>query len=153
MLPALTSGHIAGIVVRLLRSYSCGGSMQGAWSNQPWIFRGAAAGQAPQWWPERSGNPCRRLFNHRHGSAGLPIRPVRLVVYPGGRGWPCAVLALGLARRLHESALETAPQYLVSIYGERIGPIASVFSSAGIYLNIIAQGLSAVALAYLHIPY
>ena len=63
-----------------------------------------------------------------------------------GAGLACAVLGLGLARRLHESALETAPQYLVSVYGERIGPVASIFSSAGIYLNIIAQGLAAVAL-------
>jgi len=63
-----------------------------------------------------------------------------------GAGIACAVLGLGLARQLYESNLETMPQYLVSVYGDGIGPISSVFSSAGIFLNIVAQGLSAVAL-------
>lgn len=55
-------------------------------------------------------------------------------------------MGLGLARPLHESGLETVPQYLVRGYGDRIGPITSIFSSIGIFLNIIGQGLSAVAL-------
>ncbi len=63
-----------------------------------------------------------------------------------GAGIACAVLGLGLARQLYESNLETMPQYLVNVYGDGIGPISSVFSSVGIFLNIIAQGLSAVAL-------
>ncbi len=63
-----------------------------------------------------------------------------------GAGVACAVLGLGLARQLHESSLETIPQYLVATYGESIGPISSIFSSTGIFLNIIAQGLAAVAL-------
>ncbi|KAF1085238.1 Sodium/glucose cotransporter [Sporotomaculum syntrophicum] len=63
-----------------------------------------------------------------------------------GAGIACAILGLGLARQLYESKLETIPQFLVNVYGDGIGPISSVFTSAGIFLNIIAQGLSAVAL-------
>jgi len=63
-----------------------------------------------------------------------------------GSGIACAVLGLGLARPLYESNVETMPQYLVHVYGDGIGPISSIFTSAGIFVNIIAQGLSAVAL-------
>jgi SSS family solute:Na+ symporter len=63
-----------------------------------------------------------------------------------GAGIACAVLGLGMARRLHESGLETAPQYLVQTYGSGIGPVSSIFSSIGIFLNIVGQGLAAVAL-------
>jgi len=66
--------------------------------------------------------------------------------YTLGSGIACAVLGLGLARQLHESNLETMPQYLVGVYGDGIGPISSIFSSVGIFLNIVGQGLSAVAL-------
>ena len=63
-----------------------------------------------------------------------------------GAGIACAALGLGLAGRLYVSKLETVPQFLVCVYGDNIGPIASVFSSVGIFLNIVAQGLAAVAL-------
>jgi SSS family solute:Na+ symporter len=63
-----------------------------------------------------------------------------------GAGLGFAILGLGFARRLYESSLETVPQYLVSTYGSRIGPIASVFTSLGIYFNFIANVLAFVAL-------
>ena len=63
-----------------------------------------------------------------------------------GAGIACAILGLGMSRQLHESGLETLPQYLVKTYGNHIGPVSSVFSSIGIFLNIIGQGLAAVAL-------
>lgn len=47
---------------------------------------------------------------------------------------------------LRESALETIPQYLATSYGEVAAPIASVFTSIGIFLNIIAQLLAAISL-------
>lgn len=63
-----------------------------------------------------------------------------------GAGAGCFLLALLLAGPLRESALETVPQFLVQSYGPAAGPIASIFSSAGIFLNIIAQILAAMAL-------
>ena len=58
----------------------------------------------------------------------------------------CAFLGLGMAKRLHDSGLETVPQFLVGIYGRNIGPVSCIFSSIGIFLSIVAQGLAAVAL-------
>jgi SSS family solute:Na+ symporter len=63
-----------------------------------------------------------------------------------GAGIACAVIGLGLARQIHAGAADTMPGYLAHTYGKSIGPIASVFSSTGIFLNIVAQGLAAVAL-------
>ncbi|QNB47667.1 sodium:solute symporter family protein [Thermanaerosceptrum fracticalcis] len=62
-----------------------------------------------------------------------------------GAGIACLLLGV-LAKPLRESGASTAPQFLVKAYGERAGPVASVFSSLGIFLNIIGQILSAVAL-------
>jgi len=63
-----------------------------------------------------------------------------------GAGIACAVLGLGMAKQFHDSGLETLPQYLVEAYGSNIGPISSIFSSIGIFLNVVGQGLAAVAL-------
>ncbi|MDF9407938.1 sodium:solute symporter family protein [Pelotomaculum isophthalicicum JI] len=63
-----------------------------------------------------------------------------------GAGAGCFLLALLLAKPLRESKLETIPQFLVMNYGPAAGPIASIFSSTGIFLNIIAQILAAIAL-------
>ena len=63
-----------------------------------------------------------------------------------GAGIACAVLGLGMARKFHDSGLETVPQFLVGTYGENIGPVSSIFSSIGIFLNVVGQGLAAVAL-------
>jgi solute:Na+ symporter, SSS family len=63
-----------------------------------------------------------------------------------GAGIACLLLGVFLARPLRESGLETVPQFLVTTYGPKAGPVASVFSSIGIFLNIIGQILAAIAL-------
>ncbi|OPY56156.1 MAG: putative symporter YidK [Pelotomaculum sp. PtaU1.Bin035] len=63
-----------------------------------------------------------------------------------GSGAACLLLGVLLAGPLRESGLETAPQFLVRAYGPVAGPTASIFSSIGIFLNIIAQILAAIAL-------
>ncbi|HEX3011030.1 MAG TPA: sodium:solute symporter family protein [Syntrophomonadaceae bacterium] len=63
-----------------------------------------------------------------------------------GAGIGCLILGLTMIKPLYTSNKETIPQYLVETYGDNIGPVTSVFSSIGIFLNIIAQGLAAVAL-------
>lgn len=63
-----------------------------------------------------------------------------------GAGVGCFLLALFFAKPLRESGLETVPQFLALHYGPAAGPISSIFSAAGIFLNIVAQILAAVAL-------
>jgi len=63
-----------------------------------------------------------------------------------GAGLACLLLGILLAGPLRKSELETVPQFLVRTYGPAAGPVASVFSSAGILLNIIAQIFAAIAL-------
>jgi SSS family solute:Na+ symporter len=63
-----------------------------------------------------------------------------------GCGIGCALLGLGFARRLHESSLQTIPQYLSRTYGKNIAPVTSIFLSIGMFLSIVAQGLAVVAL-------
>ncbi|WP_407314561.1 sodium:solute symporter [Desulfosporosinus sp. SB140] len=63
-----------------------------------------------------------------------------------GGGIGVVILALTMSRRLRESAVATIPQFLVGTYGDTIGPIASIFSSIGTFLAIVAQGLTIVAL-------
>lgn len=63
-----------------------------------------------------------------------------------GAGIGCLMLGLFLAKPLRESGKETIPQFLVTTYGPNAGPISTVFSSIGIFLNVIAQILAANAL-------
>jgi solute:Na+ symporter, SSS family len=63
-----------------------------------------------------------------------------------GVGIGFLILGLFMARKLHESKVETAPQFLVGTYGNAIGPIVSIFTSIGIFLSIVANGLAFVAL-------
>jgi SSS family solute:Na+ symporter len=63
-----------------------------------------------------------------------------------GAGIGCLFLGTFMLRPLYKSNKSTIPQYLTETYGDTIGPISSVFTSLGIFINIIAQGLSAVAL-------
>lgn len=63
-----------------------------------------------------------------------------------GAGIACMVLGVFLAKPLRESGALTAPGLLAGVYGERARILASVFSSLGIFLNIIGQILAAVAL-------
>lgn len=63
-----------------------------------------------------------------------------------GAGIGCLLLGLFLAKPLRESGATTGPGFLAEVYGDKAGLLASIFSSAGIFLNIIAQILAAVAL-------
>ncbi|MFZ7104679.1 MAG: sodium:solute symporter family protein [Peptococcaceae bacterium] len=63
-----------------------------------------------------------------------------------GGGIACLVLGILLAEPLRMSGAATGPGLLAEVYGVQAGPLASIFSSAGIFLNIIAQILAAVAL-------
>ncbi len=63
-----------------------------------------------------------------------------------GAGIACIILGVFLAKPLRVSGVSTGPGFLVQAYGNGAGPLASIFSSIGIFLNIIGQILSAVAL-------
>lgn len=56
------------------------------------------------------------------------------------------ILGLCMTKRFYNSSAETIPQFLTNTYGNRIGPISSVFTSFGIFFNLIAQALSFSAL-------
>lgn len=63
-----------------------------------------------------------------------------------GAGIGCMILGFFLAKPLRESGASTGPELLGEVYGERSRLLASLFSSIGIFLNIVGQVLSAVAL-------
>ena len=63
-----------------------------------------------------------------------------------GAGIACVILGVALAKPLRESGVVTVPSLLAGHYGKRTGLYSSIFSSVGIFLNIIAQVLAAVSL-------
>lgn len=63
-----------------------------------------------------------------------------------GAGIACLILGVFLAAPLRASGASTGPGFLALTYGERARFYATMFSSVGIFLNIIAQVLAAVAL-------
>ncbi|MDT8903449.1 sodium:solute symporter family protein [Anaeroselena agilis] len=63
-----------------------------------------------------------------------------------GAGMAVAIMGLWMVRPLWESAVDTLPQYLVKTYGANIGPVSSVFTSIGIFFNLMAQALAFCAL-------
>jgi SSS family solute:Na+ symporter len=63
-----------------------------------------------------------------------------------GGGMACLLLGLFLAKPLREQSLETIPQLLVKNYGPAAGIASSIFTSIGIFINIVPQVLSAIAL-------
>lgn len=63
-----------------------------------------------------------------------------------GGGIACIFLGVFLASPLRKSGASTVPGFLADFYGKEARPLASIFSSLGIFLNIIAQILAAVAL-------
>lgn len=69
-----------------------------------------------------------------------------------GGGLGCLVLGLFLARPLRASGAATGPGFLARAYGPRAGLLATIFSSVGIFLNIVGQILSAVALLSSMLP-
>ena len=141
----LTTGHIVGIVITLLAVTLVGfhaGSM--VKSAQDFIVGGRRAGVTVV---------VGTIMGTLVGGAST-VGTAQLAFNFGfcawwftlGAGIACAVLGLGLTRPLYASKVETMPQFLVGVYGVGIGPISSIFSSTGIFLNIVGQGLSAVAL-------
>jgi len=63
-----------------------------------------------------------------------------------GAGVGCLILALIFAKPLYNTNKHTVPQMLVEEFGPVAGPISSLFASLGIFLSVVAQVLSAVAL-------
>ncbi len=63
-----------------------------------------------------------------------------------GGGIACIILGLFLAKPLRQSNACTAPGFLAQFYGDKSQVLSSIFSSIGIFLSIVSQVLSAVAL-------
>ena len=63
-----------------------------------------------------------------------------------GAGIGCLILGLFFVKPLYQTGSDTVPEMLSEEYGGASGAISSAFVSLGIFLNIIAQVLSAVAL-------
>lgn len=63
-----------------------------------------------------------------------------------GGGIGCILLAIFFVKPLYKSDKETVPQILSAEYGLMARPISSIFVSIGIFINIIAQVLAAIAL-------
>ena len=62
-----------------------------------------------------------------------------------GAGIGCLLLAFQ-ARPLREGNYETVPEILAGVYGDQVRTAACIFSSIGIFLNLVGQMLAAVAL-------
>lgn len=63
-----------------------------------------------------------------------------------GAGIGCLILAVGYARPLRHSGSQTLAGVIADEYGNRCDYAASVFSSLGIFISVIAQMISATAL-------
>ncbi|TYP58496.1 sodium:solute symporter family protein [Thermosediminibacter litoriperuensis] len=63
-----------------------------------------------------------------------------------GAGLGCFILAFLFCEPFYKANKETIPQIIMGEYGNTAGPISSVFVSIGIFLNIVAQVLAAIAL-------
>jgi solute:Na+ symporter, SSS family len=63
-----------------------------------------------------------------------------------GAGLACLFLGLFLAGPLRERELETIPQFIAHYHGERARLAASLFSSAGMFIHVVAQLLAAAAI-------
>ena len=69
-----------------------------------------------------------------------------------GAGIGCLILGLFFAKPLRSSGSLTLQQVIRSEYGESAGLLSSIFGIIGIFLNIIAQLLSAMALLSTILP-
>lgn len=63
-----------------------------------------------------------------------------------GAGLGCLLLGLIFVKPIYPTGDETISQILAEEYGEKVGLISSVFVSIGMFINIVAQILSAVAI-------
>ena len=123
MLPALTSGHIAGIIVTL-----CAVTLVGIYAGRmvksalDFSVGGRRAGPTVV-----AGNNM-ETFCRRLSTIGTAQLLSNTACAPGGSpcaGWPAPSLTWS-GPRLHESALETRPN-IWSVSTERIGRLASIF--------------------------
>ena len=142
---AITSGHIIGMVVTLLIIVGAG-IYAGTRVKGERDFSGASrtAGSAVV-----AGTIMGTLVGGSStiGTAQLAFRyGLDGWWFTLGAGIACLFLGTFMLRPLYSSNKSTIPQYLTETYGQAIGPISSVFTSIGIFINIIAQGLAAVAL-------
>jgi len=142
---AITSGHIIGMVVTLLLIVGTG-IYAGTRIKGEKDFSGASrkAGSAVV-----AGTIMGTLVGGSStiGTAQLAFRyGLDGWWFTLGAGIACLFLGTFMLGPLYRSNKSTIPQYLTDTYGDAIGPIASVFTSIGIFINVIAQGLAAVAL-------
>lgn len=72
--------------------------------------------------------------------------------YTLGAGISCLVLSLVYAAPFHKSGNKTLAQFITKEYGEKYGVLASVFSSMGNFINIVAQLIAASAIVTLVFP-
>ncbi len=63
-----------------------------------------------------------------------------------GGGIGCLIIALFLVRPMRETRFETVPRFITASYGATAGVLAALFVSLGMFLNIVPQIFSAVAL-------
>ena len=63
-----------------------------------------------------------------------------------GAGIGCLILGTFLVRPLHQTGLETLPQYLTTAFGQPIRPAVAVSDSIGIFITIPGQAASAITL-------
>lgn len=63
-----------------------------------------------------------------------------------GAGLGFLILGTFFAKPLRETNSTTGPELLAKAYGAKAGPLASTFTSAGIFLSIVGQILSSIAL-------
>jgi solute:Na+ symporter, SSS family len=63
-----------------------------------------------------------------------------------GGGIACLFIALFLARPMRETRFETIPQFLSSGYSPLAGVLAALFVSLGMFINIVPQVFSSIAL-------
>jgi len=63
-----------------------------------------------------------------------------------GGGLGCLVIALFLVRPMRDTTFETIPRFISSSYGTTAGVMAALFVSIGMFINIMPQIFSSVAL-------
>lgn len=69
-----------------------------------------------------------------------------------GLGIGCLILGLFFANHLYKTKVQTVPQVLMQTYGEKIGPVTSLFGSIAIFFSIISQLKSFIPLLTSVIP-
>ncbi|CCO07460.1 sodium:solute symporter family protein [Desulforamulus hydrothermalis] len=69
-----------------------------------------------------------------------------------GAGIGCLLMGLFLVKPLRQAEVDTIPQYLGKYYGTRVVTWASVYTTLGMFIQIIAQILAAIPLLMVILP-